>query len=345
MDDENAPPLRPLTRHPLLLPSERIPLAPPHTDHNASTPSAYESPTPPSSPSPSADYPYGAVARVVSVSPDPDDYRGRRTLRVSDPLQAVHMITDSSQSECSAGPYLDQSQREFSQLRQRIADTTILGIAIFVVTGIVFLIMTTGFTAMVANQNSPRLQIFSAWPDGGVIPLEYGCHAPDGVPISIPLSWQDVPLSATNLVILFSHPGALHESGTDPVHWFVTDIPIGPGQSNSIPANASINPDLLPHGAVQRANVFSHEGYFWPPCSNATSVFTIHAYAVEAPAVLERIDDAREIMMRFDGVPFAKLRGTYSHAAPAASQDHPDDQVHDAHSEPTSSGHGPAPKH
>ncbi|CAN8072199.1 unnamed protein product [Agarophyton chilense] len=311
-DRDEAPPPHPPACSPLLFPPERIPLAPAHIDHNASTPSAYESPTPPSSPS--IDFPYGAVARAMSPSLDTDAPRERRTLRVSDPLQTVHLITDSSQSDHSHQPYLDRSQVELAQFRQRITDTTILAFAVFVVTGIVFVIMTTGFTAMVANQNSARLQIYSAWPDGGVIPPEYGCLAPDGVPISIPLHWQDVPPEATNLVILFSHPGAFHIAEVDPVHWFVMGIPIGPGHSDHIPPNASINPSLLPHGAIQRPNAYSHQGYYWPPCTNATGDFTILAYAVEAPAVIEDLHDAREIMMRFDGVPFARLSGTYTHA-------------------------------
>ncbi|PXF48001.1 hypothetical protein BWQ96_02192 [Gracilariopsis chorda] len=312
MADEQTVPLRPVPRSPLLSPSERIPLAPAHTDHNASTPSAYESPSPPTSPS--TEYPYGAVARVV-----PDSYvtQNRRLNGLADPQQTVHLITDSSASEYSADRYVDHTRLEISRLRQRLMDTYILGAVIVAITTIVSVIMASGLATMVANRNSAKLEIFSDWPDGGVIPLKYGCHAHGHHPISIPLRWENVPASATNLIVLFSHPGALHDSTVDPVHWFVTNIRLDEAAPSFMAPNASVNAALMPGGAVQRANAFSHQGYYWPPCSNTTSVFTVHAYAVEAPAVIEDTYDAREIIMRLDGVPGAKLHGTYSRHSPS----------------------------
>ena len=206
------------------------------------------------------------------------------------------------------------STREYSrrELREGMKDRYILGCSVLVMTAIVFVIIVSGMTTILANRNYPQLEVFSDWPNGGFIPLKYGCHAPDGRPVSIPLRWRNVPRAATNLVVLFANPGAISRRRVDPVHWFITDIPLEADEDGSIPANASLNSELMPPNSKQRANAASSKGVYWPPCvMNGTSFFAVHIYAIEAPPVISDFRDAREIMNRFVGVPVAKITGLY----------------------------------
>lgn len=199
-----------------------------------------------------------------------------------------------------------------------LRDRSILGCSILLVTSIVFVIIVSGMTTMLANSNFPQLQILAEWSNGGTIPLKYGCLAEDGAPISFPLRWRNVPRASTNLVILFANSGAMLHAEDDPVHWLVTDIPLKKGGEYYLAANASANSNLMPLGAKQHSNRYSRSGAYWPPCAaeNSTSLFVIHAYAIEASPIIDNFRDAREVMNRFVGVPFAKLTGVYGRPVP-----------------------------
>lgn len=216
------------------------------------------------------------------------------------------------------------STRDFSrrEMREGMKDRYILGCSVLFMTSVVFVIVVSGMTTILANRNYPRLEVYSDWPNGGLIPLKYGCYAPDGNPVSIPLHWRNVPRQATNLAVLFAHPGAISKRGFDPVHWFVTDIPLSPDTGGSLPANASLNADLMPPGAKQHANSGSDQGTYWPPCvSNGTSFFVVHVYAIDASPVIDDFGDAREIINRFVGVPVAKITGLYGRSKPLVIPD------------------------
>lgn len=209
-------------------------------------------------------------------------------------------------------PIHSDSYRARDASRDTSKDRYILGCSIVLVATIVFIIIVSGITTMVENSNFPQLEVFSDWSDGGVIPLKYGCDSPEGYPISFPLQWNNVPRSATNLVILFANAGAMLRKGSDPVHWLVSGIPVNEGNEFSLPANASADSTLMPAGATQLSNSFSESGSYYPPCTqNKTGLFVIHVYAIEASAVISDFSDAREVMNRFVGVPVAKLSGRY----------------------------------
>ncbi len=122
-----------------------------------------------------------------------------------------------------------------------------------------------------------------------------------------------------SLVILFANPGAISEKGFDPVHWFVTDIPLRDKAGELVyqtPANASLDAMLMPQEAKQHQNVHSISGVYYPPCpTRNSSLFVMHVYAVDASPVIgpyeDGFNDARKIMNRFVGVPTAKFSGTY----------------------------------
>lgn len=208
------------------------------------------------------------------------------------------------------------ASREFSRrgARDRVRYRFILGCSATIMVFVVFVIVVSGITTILANRNYPHLEIFSDWTNRGYIPLKYGCQAPGGSGgISFPLHWRNVPPQATNLAVLFAHPGAIAEEGRDPVHWFVTDIELNDANRDGfIAANASANPHLMPKGARMHPNMHSKEGLYWPPCnSSKTGFFAIHVYAIDASPNIEDFKDAREIINRFVGVPVARLTGHY----------------------------------
>jgi len=226
------------------------------------------------------------------------------------------------------------SSREGSR-REPLASATdryILGCSVLLATSVVFVVFVSGLTTILTNRSIPHLEVYSDWPNGGIIPLKYGCLAPDGNPISIPLHWRNVPQKATNLVILFANPGAITEQDYDPVHWFITDIPLNDGSPERIRANVSANPQLMPAGAKVHANSGNKDGSYWPPCVvNSTSFFVVHIYAIDASPQIEDFKDAREIMNRFVGVPVARITGTYGKPSPLVISDanNDDNEQHD----------------
>lgn len=250
-----------------------------------------------------------------------------RTRLVPEPGDGVASPEDVDENAAVVDTLLSRSRLDLERARfatrdsfrhrdNSLRDRCILGCSILLVTSIVFIIIVSGMTTILENRNFPQLQISSSWRNGDRIPLKYGCLAADEKPISFPLRWRNVPRAATNLVILFANAGAMLEKGYDPVHWLVTGIPLNDGAEYYLPANASADSLLMPDGARQHPNANSRIGLYWPPCpeANSSSLFVIHAYAIEAPASIHKFRDAREVMNRFVGVPVAKLTGVYGDA-------------------------------
>lgn len=223
----------------------------------------------------------------------------------------------------------DSSRRE---ALEGVRDRYILGCSMLFMVSVVCTIIVSGIATMLAKRSLPKLEVDSDWPDGGIIPKEYGCLADGkGGGISIPLRWKNVPKGATNLAVLFAHPGAIKEKHIDPVHWFITNIKVNEGESGEIPANASMNLNTMPEGAIIRKN-FHHAQSYWPPCHrNGTSFFVVHVWAVEAEPIIDDFDDAREIINRFVGVPVAKLTGHYGNQEPLPVEGYDSNDDHDDH--------------
>lgn len=254
---------------------------------------------------------------------DDDDDNSHIDARPSDPLlPRVRALEPDRSRHPSRGPM---------RFNQAVRERYILGCSMLLATSIAFIVLVSGVTTMLANRNFPKLKIYTAWKNGGIIPLKYGCHAPGGPQnaVSFPLRWRNVPRSATNLVILFAMS---QSANSNPVHWLVTDIPLNDPTASEdedgiLLENASTDASLMPHGALQLANSFSRNGSYWPPCTpegkNGTSLFVIRAYAIDAHASIDSFRDAREVVNRFVGVPFAKLSGKYGIAEtqPLATKD------------------------
>lgn len=196
-----------------------------------------------------------------------------------------------------------------------IKSVYMLSCSILFITSVVFVIIVSGLTTLYSRRNMPRFEIRSDWPRGGFIPDEYGCNAPGGAAISIPIEWQNVPKKANNLVVLFANADSVD------VHWLVTDIPLQDTSGRHVfklPANASENSALMPSQARQRANKHLENGHYFPPCPkhNTTNMFVLHAYAIEASARIDatNVKEARQIMNGFVGVPSARFSGKYGGA-------------------------------
>jgi len=77
----------------------------------------------------------------------------------------------------------------------------------------------------------------TAWPDGGAIPTKYSQAGGD---ISPPLTWSNVPDTATSFVLVVHDVDAAVNPGTDDLlHWLVWNIP---GSARSLP-------ERVPQGA------------------------------------------------------------------------------------------------
>jgi hypothetical protein len=98
----------------------------------------------------------------------------------------------------------------------------------------------------------------SAFIDDGAIPEQYTC---EGIDISPPLHWENVPEEAQSLVVIIDDPDAPDPQApkTTWVHWVLYNIPTN---ANELPENASAA--NLPHGAEQGLNDWNKVGYGGP---------------------------------------------------------------------------------
>jgi phosphatidylethanolamine-binding protein (PEBP) family uncharacterized protein len=237
----------------------------------------------------------------------------------------------------------DNSNDDMAMQQEGSRAGAILGFASFSVIGIVTAVVISGLLAWFQTLWKPKFSVYSDWDDRGSIPLKYGCRAKGGAAnaMSIPLRWTHVPAGTKSLVLLFANPGSIKVDGTDPVHWFVTNISLtsarvrvmppryaeeeeeeddGSGSSGSsgrpwhLHANASADRHLYPAGATERPNRWNADGKYAPLCTpaNTTSLYIVYLYAVGKDPEIATFYDARRIMNRFSGVPTAKLAGYYS---------------------------------
>lgn len=321
-----------------------------HSPTLSTTPPGYESPSPPSTKSSEGPFDtYGAIdtaphhsadgsmvvrlpqhpTRPLSPIPSQEELHSDHLpskYSVDQLQESAHLLSPDLQQQLDVEEVLRSHEtllhdRELYELRERELveehRTEARNICLFLcsflcILVVTFIVIIAGLTELHAQRDMLKLKIHAGWPDGGIIPLKYGCHAPNGNPQSFPLTWENVPPLAKSLVVLFANPSAIRTKRYDPVHWFVTDVPVTGNGENSLPANASLDQSLLPAGTKQRTNAFDKTGLYHPPCAkNGTSFYVIHVYAVEASPVIEDFRDAREIIMRFVGVPYARITGVY----------------------------------
>lgn len=111
----------------------------------------------------------------------------------------------------------------------------------------------------------------SAFEANGLIPAQYTC---DGVDISPPLTWNEVPRQTQSLALIVDDPDA---PGKTFVHWVVYDIPATVRQ---LPEQIS-SLKTLPNGGVQGKNDFGKFGYGGPCPPSGIHRYFFQLYALD----------------------------------------------------------------
>jgi hypothetical protein len=110
-----------------------------------------------------------------------------------------------------------------------------------------------------------------AFGEGQSIPEEYTC---DGMNISPPLEWSNIPSGVVSLAIIFDDPDA--PAGTW-VHWVIYNIPSSERKiSKGVPLLKE-----LENGAVQGINSFGRTGYGGPCPPGGTHRYYFKIYALD----------------------------------------------------------------
>ena len=117
----------------------------------------------------------------------------------------------------------------------------------------------------------------TAFTDGSMIPRDYTC---DGMDISPPMAWADVPEGTKSLAIICDDPDA--PMGTW-VHWVLFNIP---ATVNELPQ--SMPPDkVLENGARHGINDFRKFGYGGPCPPGGTHRYYFKLYALDIELMQE----------------------------------------------------------
>jgi Raf kinase inhibitor-like YbhB/YbcL family protein len=116
-----------------------------------------------------------------------------------------------------------------------------------------------------------------AFKEGEMIPSKYTC---DGVNISPPLEWSNLPSQTKTLAIIADDPDAPKKTF---VHWVIFNIP---GNLENIPEEMAPIP-TLPNNAKQGKNDFNKIGYKGPCPPNGTHRYYFKIYALDSELELE----------------------------------------------------------
>jgi Raf kinase inhibitor-like YbhB/YbcL family protein len=140
--------------------------------------------------------------------------------------------------------------------------------------------------------------------DGTPIPEKYTC---DGLDVSPPLEWTDVPEGTKTLAIVCDDPDAPMKTW---LHWIIFNIP---GDVDRLPENVPPEKELE-NGAKQGMNDFHKIGYGGPcpPSGSHRCFFKI--YALDTILDLPAGASKPQLMIAMEGHVLAQahLMGTYT---------------------------------
>lgn len=131
----------------------------------------------------------------------------------------------------------------------------------------------------------------SAFVEGGLIPKTYTC---DGVDISPPLSWSDVPAGAKSLALICDDPDA--PVGTW-VHWVAFNLP---PTVTGLPEGLRAEKQL-PAGGVQGTNSWKRVGYGGPCPPSGVHRYFFKLYALDTTLSLGNQATAKELLAAMKG--------------------------------------------
>ena len=144
----------------------------------------------------------------------------------------------------------------------------------------------------------------SAFKEGAAIPVKY---TGDGLDISPPLAWINVPAGTQAFVLICDDPDA--PVGTW-VHWVLYDIP---GTATNLPERVASTP-TVPGIGTHGVNDFRRLGYGGPaPPPGKPHRYFFKLYALDAPTGLASGRSKRDLLHAINGHILAKaqLMGTY----------------------------------
>jgi len=111
----------------------------------------------------------------------------------------------------------------------------------------------------------------TSFEEEGMIPAKYTC---DGIDISPPLEWSNVPERAESLALICDDPDA---PMGDWVHWVIFDMP---ATANGLPENMPAD-KVLDNGARHGLNDFRKFGYGGPCPPSGTHRYFFKIFALD----------------------------------------------------------------
>lgn len=155
------------------------------------------------------------------------------------------------------------------------------------------------------NEDKMEIKLISAaFTEGQPIPRQYTC---DGMNVSPPLEWSEVPKNAKTLAIICDDPDA--PSGTW-VHWVLYNLPADKiGLIENVPPT-----EKLPGGGLHGKNDFGKPGYGGPCPPSGTHRYFFKIYALDSELSLKAGATKAELLKAMEGHTLAQgqLMGTYS---------------------------------
>jgi Raf kinase inhibitor-like YbhB/YbcL family protein len=145
------------------------------------------------------------------------------------------------------------------------------------------------------------IEVTSTFPSDGAIPAKYTC---DGIGVSPPLSWSDVPDQTRSIAILVDDP----DSADHPfLHWLVTDVP---PDVHALDEGAALPRDS------QIAETDAGTASYYGPCpASGRHHYRFHVYALDT-VLGHRLDGRDAFLAAIAGhvLDEGELVGTYERA-------------------------------
>ena len=143
------------------------------------------------------------------------------------------------------------------------------------------------------------IDLTSAFPPDGAIPSKYTC---DGLGVSPPLHWSDVPAQTRSIAILVDDP----DSADHPfLHWLVTDIPPS--------VHALEEGGAMPREAYIAETDAGTASYYGPCPTSGEHHYRFHLYALDT-ALDHRPESRDAFLAEIEGhvLDEGELVGTYA---------------------------------
>lgn len=174
---------------------------------------------------------------------------------------------------------------------------------------VVFILQTMNIVSVSSQQKGGGTMFLysSAFDHNDDIPSRYTC---DGLNISPPLEWSDLPANTASLVLIIDDPDAPNPAAPEItwVHWVLYNIP--PFVSG---LKEAVQPSELPQGTVQGVNSWRKTGYSGacPPIGQHRYFHRLYALDITLPDLGNLNKTNLEKAMAGHIIDYKELIGTY----------------------------------